>query len=131
MKPQTPKYLFHVTPDFNCASIETHGIDARQKFKRRKDDRNYFVAADKVAWAIAHVSSRHDTPVDNIAVYRIETTNYKVVRFFNNSIYFIRGAVAFEYETVWQDATFVLAQIMRDEDLTKYSYFRPVEWLPF
>jgi hypothetical protein len=61
--------LYHVTTRYRADLIAAKGIDpTRSKGKRKV---SWFVGLPKLAWAIAHVSLRHKTPIENIVVIAV------------------------------------------------------------
>jgi len=61
--------LYHVTTRYRADLIAARGIDpARSKGKRQV---SWYVGWQMLAWAIAHVSLRHKTPIENIVVIAV------------------------------------------------------------
>jgi len=67
--------VYHVTPRANEAAIMKRGIDP--VFSRGKQQLSWFVAPNRIAWAIAHCSARHHIPVDQLVVFPVPFTRLK------------------------------------------------------
>jgi len=67
--PSQYTWLYHVTTRYRADLIAARGIDpARSKGKRKV---SWYVGQRMLAWAIAHVSLRHKTPIENIVVIAV------------------------------------------------------------
>jgi hypothetical protein len=64
--------LYHVSPERNTANIQAHGVDPTLSEGARQV--SWWVAREKLTWAIAHVSARHDLSARHIDVH---TANIK------------------------------------------------------
>ncbi len=63
---QTTGVLYHVTPAENARSIEASGIDP--KYSRGKMRAVWLVNKGNILWSVAHVSSQHHAPVDELVI---------------------------------------------------------------
>jgi len=59
--------LYHVSPKSNHLAIAKTGIEAA--FAKNKSHTSWFVDWSRVGWALAHVSSRHKVPVDDLEIW--------------------------------------------------------------
>jgi len=67
--------LYHVSPVRNHTSIIKTGIEpalARTNFKA-----SWYVTSEKLAWALAHCSVRHNLPVSELEVWFIPQGQFK------------------------------------------------------
>lgn len=64
----SPSRLYHVTPVENIASVLRFGVDPA--FSQSHPERVYLVQRDALHWAIQHISKKHDTPIERLAVFR-------------------------------------------------------------
>lgn len=62
--------LYHVSPTRNTVSISEHGIDP--SYSTGKLEASWYVSKNRVLWAIAHCSARHDEPVNELTVHVVE-----------------------------------------------------------
>lgn len=60
------KVLFHVTTTYRATLIAARGVDPEKATGRLKS--SWWVSPAKLAWAIGHVSVRHDVPATRIMV---------------------------------------------------------------
>lgn len=61
--------LYHVTLASNLESIASTGVDP--EFSQGARKLSWWVTRDKLAWAIAHCSLRHDCKVNDLVVVSI------------------------------------------------------------
>jgi hypothetical protein len=59
--------LYHVSPEINLQSILDIGVSP--DFARGQQLVSWWVHRSRVVWALAHVSRRYATPVDNLTVF--------------------------------------------------------------
>lgn len=64
--------VFHVTPNRNRASIACRGLLTRKS--KGKRPAVWLVTADRVEWAILHVSRRHKVEVDDVLVIEVDAS---------------------------------------------------------
>ncbi len=70
--------LLHVTVRRNLPSIYRRGIDPR--FSRGARAECWFCSSRLREWAIAHVAERHEVPVADVVVIRVNVPRAKLVR---------------------------------------------------
>jgi len=58
--------LYHVTIGSNLDSIWADGIDPH--YSKGKFEASWFVASERILWAVLHVADRHDCKLDDIFV---------------------------------------------------------------
>jgi hypothetical protein len=71
---------FHVTLKANVDSIYQHGID--RVFSQGKKQLSWFVTHDRLPWAIAHCSARHNVTVNELVIFPVPSLRLKNVKRF-------------------------------------------------
>lgn len=71
---------FHVTLAKNADSIYRSGIDPI--FSQGKQKLSWFVTHDRLPWAIAHCSARHNVTVNELIIFPVPSLRLKRVRRF-------------------------------------------------
>lgn len=61
--------LYHVSPAFNQAEILEHGVLPSKAVGKWKA--SWWVALEKIDWALAHCSARHDVPTSQLLIFSI------------------------------------------------------------
>lgn len=62
--------LYHVTPDFNTASILDHGVLPQHSRGARQV--SWVCNDDGLLWSIAHISARYRVPVNCLTVFMLK-----------------------------------------------------------
>lgn len=77
--------LYHVTTRYRLDLIVARGLDPYKS--RGKKKVIWLVNSEKVAWAIAHVSIRHNVPVENIRIQAVYLSDQDIYRAPNTGVY--------------------------------------------
>jgi len=83
--------VYHVSPDFNAASILAQGV--LPSMSRGKEKVSWFVVRDNLTWALAHVSDRYRVPVACIAVFEIHAPVEALIRSGHSGVYKARQSL--------------------------------------
>lgn len=88
--------LYHVSPSFNKASIEKEGVSP--DYSRGRGKRCYWVTEAALMWAIAHISSRHDVPVNRLHVFVTSLPFEALQRSGRYGVFYARGVIHPNYD---------------------------------
>lgn len=69
---------FHVTLAKNADSIYRNGIDP--VFSQGKRQLSWFVTRDRLPWAIAHCSARHNVTVNELIIFPVPSLRLRQVK---------------------------------------------------
>lgn len=111
-----PAYLFHATKTSNVTSIINKGLHPKFSSKPNPSERNYCVTVSAIAWAIAHISVRHQVKVFEVSIFRVPTAGNGFFKFMGNGIYCTPQVVSCEGLTAYS-AVHLLDEIRQDADL--------------
>lgn len=70
--------VFHATPKYNSSSIARAGVLAA--CSRGRERCSWWVSRERVAWAVEHVSLRHNVCTRDIAVFSANIMSDSLVR---------------------------------------------------
>lgn len=70
--------LFHVSPKANEQSILKSGVDPI--FSKGKAQLSWFVSYERLPWALAHCSARHNLPVSELVIFTVPSLRLRKMR---------------------------------------------------
>ena len=83
--------LYHVTPEKNVDSIDVNGLSPL--FAKVATKRIYLVDYERIPWALIHVSSRDDIPLEKLVVYKCHVHKARLRREPTIGLYSVRSVV--------------------------------------
>jgi len=92
--------LFHVTLDIKLQSIKHHGVDP--KYATGKMIASWWVAENRVVWALAHVSAKWEMSVDRLVVLSIHQSGGVFFRWSQPDTWYARGVIHPEFIWGWE-----------------------------
>jgi len=104
-------HLYHITPTTNNVSILTRGLDPA--FSRGKRKTVWLCDWTRIHWALAHVSFKHETPVNELSAFMITLERSEVINTAWRGIYNYSGIIKVTHNAIMESAII----IERDTDV--------------